>query len=494
MKRIFFSSVFLLLFFVKLHAQSGCTDAVANNYNASAKTNDGSCKYNDVVLTPAVKYAMDNTLRETSGLLWWDGKVWTFNDSGGLPAIYAMDSTTGAITKTVTISNATNIDWEEITQDDQYIYIGDFGNNASGNRKNLRIYKIAKADVQSLTTVTAQAINFSYSDQTDFTATASNQTNYDCEAFVAYNDSLFLFSKDWVDFHSRLYSLPKTPGTYTANLKADILVDGLITGATILPSQKTIVLTGYSTVLVPFLYLLYDFSNNEFFGANKRKVQLNSAFTQMEGIASINNTYFFASNEFFQRSIITTPARLQSVNLSSLLTPYYTALPFELQLFQASINDSDVTLRWQLNSGNDVTGITVQRKRSTGANFSDLQTAGVNETTYTDKSVLQDNSTIQYRLKLTDKNQEVHYSKVVAVSKNKSNSVTITATYDKLKVISANNISGTMDIISTNGSVVNRSTVSGTNPTIDISNLPAGIYVARLSMNAYSRSAKFFKQ
>ncbi|MBV4359342.1 T9SS type A sorting domain-containing protein [Pinibacter aurantiacus] len=494
MKGIFFSSVFLLLSFSKLHAQSGCTDAAANNYNASAKTNDGSCKYNDIMLTPSIKYAMDNTLRETSGLLWWDGKVWTFNDSGGLPAIYAIDSATGTITKTVTISNATNIDWEEITQDDQYIYIGDFGNNASGNRKNLRIYKIAKADVQSSTSVTAQAINFSYSDQTDFTATASNQTNYDCEAFVAYNDSLFLFSKDWVDFHSRLYSLPKTPGTYTARLKADILVDGLITGATILPSQKTIVLTGYSTVLVPFLYLLYDFSNNDFFAANKRKVQLNSAFTQMEGIASISDTYFFVSNEFFQRSIITTPARLQSINLASLLTAYYTALPYELQSFQAMVNDSDVTLRWQLNSGNDLTGITVQRKKNTEANFSDLQTTGVNETTYIDKDALQDNSTIQYRLKLTDKNQEVHYSKVVAVSKNKSNAVTITATSDKLKIISANNISGTIDIISTNGSLVNRSTISGTNPTIDISNLPAGVYVARLSMNAYSQSAKFFKQ
>jgi hypothetical protein len=494
MKRTFFSSVFLLLSFAELHAQSGCTDAAANNYNASAKTNDGSCKYNDVMLTPTIKYAMNNTLRETSGLLWWDGKVWTFNDSGALPAIYAIDSTTGNITKTVTISNATNIDWEEITQDEQFIYIGDFGNNASGNRKNLRIYKIAKADVQSSTSVHAQAINFSYSDQTDFTATASNQTNFDCEAFVAYNDSLFLFSKDWVDFHSRLYSLPKTPGTYTANLKADILVDGLITGATILPSQKTIVLTGYTTILTPFLYLLYDFSNNDFFGANKRKVQINSAFTQMEGIASISDTRFFVSNEFFQRSIITTPARLQSVNLSSLLTAYYTALPHELQSFQAIVNDSDVTLRWQLESSTDLTGITIQRKRSTDANFSDLQTVGISETTYMDKAALQNNSTIQYRLKFTDKNQEIHYSKVVAVSKNKNNSVTITATYDKLKVISANNISGTIEIISTNGSLVNRSNISGTNPTIDISNLSAGAYVARFSTNAYSQSAKFFKQ
>jgi hypothetical protein len=36
-----------------------------------------------------------------------------------------------------------NKDWEEISQDSTYFYIGDFGNNVSGNRKDF-IFKNRK--------------------------------------------------------------------------------------------------------------------------------------------------------------------------------------------------------------------------------------------------------------------------------------------------------------------------------------------------------------
>jgi hypothetical protein len=34
-----------------------------------------------------------------------------------------------AVLRTVAITNATNVDWEDIAQDASYIYIGDIGNN-----------------------------------------------------------------------------------------------------------------------------------------------------------------------------------------------------------------------------------------------------------------------------------------------------------------------------------------------------------------------------
>lgn len=326
MKKLNILLLFIFIAAQKLAAQSGCTDTAANNYNSKAKTNNGSCTYNDILITPTTRYNLNNKLRETSGLLWWNDLVWTFNDSGGQPALYAIDSATGNIVKTVQITNASNVDWEDIAQDDNFVYIGDFGNNASGNRKNLRIYKVSKNDINASNAVTATVINFSYSDQTDFTAAAANHTNFDCEAMIAYSDSLFLFSKNWIDFHSRLYALPKTSGTYIAEKRAELNVQGLITGATILPAKKTIVLSGYSTVLSPFVYLLYDFGKNNFFDGNKRKVQLNEVLTQMEGIAFVNNAYFFVSNEFFQHAMFTTPAKLQSIDLSSLLRGYFTTM------------------------------------------------------------------------------------------------------------------------------------------------------------------------
>jgi hypothetical protein len=192
---------------------------------------------------------------------------------------------------------------------------------------DLKIYRIAKKDVTAKDTVTATIIHFSYNDQTDFTPKGANNTNFDCEAMIAYGDSLFLFSKDWVDNKTRLYKLPKKPGTYTATNIGELNVSGLITGAEVLSTQRVIVLSGYNTLLSPFIYLLYDFNGNNFFGANKRKVQVNATFTQMEGICSKSTTNFFVSNEKYSKFGINVPAKVNSLNLGPLLNPYYNTLP-----------------------------------------------------------------------------------------------------------------------------------------------------------------------
>jgi len=309
--------------FYNSYAQvNGCPDPAANNYKNTATVNDGSCTYNDVSIKPSFNANLDTKLNETSGLLWWNNQVWTHNDSGGEPALFAVDAATGKITKKVTVSNATNIDWEDIAQDNTYIYIGDIGNNANGNRRDLKIYKVRKSDVSTKATVKASIINFSYDDQTNFTPTGSNNTNFDCEALIAYGDSLFLFSKDWIDNKTRLYKLPKKPGTYKAANIGELNVQGLITGADIIAAKKVIVLTGYNAVVTPFIYLLYDFTGNHFFAANKRKAGISQSFLQAEGICAISNTDFYMSNERLQ-TLFTTKAKLQTLNLEKLLNPYY---------------------------------------------------------------------------------------------------------------------------------------------------------------------------
>jgi hypothetical protein len=324
MKKVLFS-IFLFVFFSStIKAQvAGCPDPAANNYDPSATVNNGSCTYNSATITPKLKYNLNTLLNESSGLIWWNKQIWSHNDSGNDPAIYSMNTTTSNIQRNVTVSNATNIDWEDIAQDNKFIYIGDFGNNANGNRTDLKIYKIAKADVLAGNTVTASVINFSYNDQTDFTPKGNNNTNFDCEGMIALGDSLYLFSKDWVDNKTRLYKLPNKPGTFSAIKLGELNVQGLITGTDILPRQRVIVLTGYSASLSPFIYLLYDFSGNHFFDANKRKVLLNQSFTQTEGICAKTTTTFFISNERFSKLGITTPPKLQQLDLSSLLNPYY---------------------------------------------------------------------------------------------------------------------------------------------------------------------------
>ena len=79
------------------------------------------------------------TLDESSGLLFYNNKIITHTDSGGKAELYEIDATMGKVTRTVNITNAENVDWEDIGQDGTHIYIGDIGNN-SGNRTNLKIY------------------------------------------------------------------------------------------------------------------------------------------------------------------------------------------------------------------------------------------------------------------------------------------------------------------------------------------------------------------
>ena len=94
--------------------------------------------------TLATLYGLPKKLKEVSGIVYAekDDLFWTLEDKGNANKIYGLNAKNGAIEKTVTIENAINTDWEDITKDAVgNLYIGDFGNN-DNVRKDLCIYKI----------------------------------------------------------------------------------------------------------------------------------------------------------------------------------------------------------------------------------------------------------------------------------------------------------------------------------------------------------------
>lgn len=306
---------------IKINAQVfGCTDPLANNYNANATKNNGTCTYNATTADVVSSSNLPSQLLETSGLTFWNNLLFTHNDNDDLK-IYAIDTTTGSITNSYNLTGTANIDWEEISQDENYLYVGDFGNNSSGNRTNLKILRIEKSSILN-NNLKIDTINFSYSNQTDFTATAANKTDFDCEAFIVTTDSIYLFTKQWNTNQTSLYALSKTPGTYTAQYKNSYDVQGLVTGATLLENKKLVVLCGYTWLLQPFTILLYDYAANDFFSGNKRKINLNLAFHQLEGIATNNGLKYFISNEFFTKSVVTVNQKLQTLNFYPYLSNY----------------------------------------------------------------------------------------------------------------------------------------------------------------------------
>ena len=290
------SFLLLIIFSVFVaHAQPGCTDPKANNYNASATINDGSCTYNGANVSPITSKNLSALITESSGLIHWNNNIWSHNDDTD-NKLYELDTATAAIISSYTLTNTVNKDWEEISQDSNYVYVGDFGNNSSGNRTDLHILRVEKNSLLANAPV-IDTIWFSYSNQTDFTPKANNSTDFDCEAFLVSSDSIYLFTKQWVANKTSIYSMPKTPGTHVAELRSTINISGLATGVTYLESKRLAVIMGYSSVLQPFFYLLYDFRNNDFANGNKRKISVNLPFRQMEGIATANGLKYYASNE-----------------------------------------------------------------------------------------------------------------------------------------------------------------------------------------------------
>ena len=218
-------------------------------------------------------------------------------------SFYCFDSLTGNIIHRTFIKNKTNIDWEEITQDSQYIYIGEFGNN-DGTRKDLKVYRIQKVQLsfsQKSDSVNADELQFNLADQTSFVSANQNH-NYDVEAMCIWHDSLHLFSKDWADGKTRHYVMPRVPGKYSLTPRETLDAGGLVTSACTNLKTDKIILGGYSKSIGGcFIWLLYDFQNGCFFNGNKRRIELGNAlaFGQFEASAFKGQQLYVSNEKYF---------------------------------------------------------------------------------------------------------------------------------------------------------------------------------------------------
>lgn len=232
---------------------------------------------------------------ETSGLICFKGKLWTHNDSGNIPAIYAIDTVSGQLTQTITIQGAVNKDWEDITQDDHYIYIGDFGNNF-GDRRDLAIYIIKKSDIPASgnATVRSDKITFKYADQATYKA-LDHYNDFDCEALVSCDGSLYLFSKNWISNKTRIYRMPAVPGNYTIEPVGEFDTYGIITGADYIPGQLALI---GKRGIFPFIWLFHTRSPENISVKNGTRIDLPFRYgAQMEGIAFTDSLTIWISSE-----------------------------------------------------------------------------------------------------------------------------------------------------------------------------------------------------
>lgn len=243
---------------------------------------------------------LPNVVNETSGLIFVGDKLVTHNDSDGSPFLYEIDTTSLAITRTVELLNTNNTDWEDLAEDDNYIYVGDFGNN-QGNRQDLAVLRVSKNQFVSSTTVNVERIEFAYEDQDGFSV--SEQTDWDAEALFVQNDSLVVLTKQWRSSGTVAYKFPKVPGTHIAVRKDSYQVDGLVTGADFDTASNTLYLIGYSQLLTPFFVQVEGVTEDSIFSGTKTKSNLVVGFAQMEAIARNSLGKLYVTSEEFSSNV-----------------------------------------------------------------------------------------------------------------------------------------------------------------------------------------------
>lgn len=246
-------------------------------------------------------------LSENSGLIFYKDLFWSFNDSGGENVLFGF-TRSGEIAIQIQLKNAENNDWEDIAQDNEFIYIGDFGNN-NGARKNLNVIKISKSEItsESNQTIESEIISFSFSDQEKFSFPPYS-TPFDCEAVTDIDGELYLFSKRWNDETTTVYRLPKIAGNYSVVPLDSFQVEGLITGADFNPESSILALSGYHD-FKPLLWLFYGVSKENIFGREKQLLKMDAiAGAQTEGVCfqgidtlliSCESTFNYPAQVFF---------------------------------------------------------------------------------------------------------------------------------------------------------------------------------------------------
>ena len=215
-------------------------------------------------------------LSEVSGMVKsrsYTNTYWVVNDSGNGNRLFAVNNEGNNIIPTFSrfsfygedaeegkeqwegfrVLYAENIDWETMTVDDNYLYVGDVGNNFN-NRRDLKVYLLSEIDPTASTqSAVIKMLPVRYPDQTEFPSIVS--PHFDSEAMFIADGALYFITKHrngrgGYEAGAKLYRLD-TDFTEQGNeltlveTHSDLLA---VTGAELSPDDQTLAVVSYEAL------------------------------------------------------------------------------------------------------------------------------------------------------------------------------------------------------------------------------------------------------
>lgn len=244
--------------------------------------------------TAQISFSLPKELSEISGLEKLnDTTLLAINDGGNDPDLFVLNLK-GEITRKIRVSNASNVDWEALAIDENYLYIGDIGNNMN-QREDLCIYRINRSEIMNSSELTAEKMSIRYLEQKSFPP-IDQERYFDAEAMTFFEGQLWIFTKNSTkpfdgisyiytfQFESNRNSVLQKTAPLKLN-KTSYLKDAITSACT---QNNAIILTTYNRMIK------LDFPKQ---GLTKSNLYFYPHIQQVEACVSMNSHTYFLSNE-----------------------------------------------------------------------------------------------------------------------------------------------------------------------------------------------------
>jgi hypothetical protein len=187
--------------------------------------------------------------------------------------------------------------------------------------------------------------------------------------------------------------------------------------------------------------------------------------------------------------------RVEELDISEALTSYRQklALPINYIQFESKPIKNSVQLNWGVFPNDEFVNGEVERKFNSYSSYQPIASMKSYASSFTDNDVLLSNPLVFYRLKVTDKDNKINYSKELSINKKDIKSVNFTTNASILTIETDSKLGGSITIFQTDGKIISQSTINQQSQKISLSNWPIGIYNAIVQQGGITSTYRFYK-